>query len=410
MWASAACSAPGRLFEERGTQTLIHQQEGGTTGSLRERAGRRLRLQAQSVLARYIARPPDQREPYQHRGFWTRHPWRLALLVVVLALLVPGLLGQAGGHRTPPTPAITQQASQGGVAPGQSFGAGGPQAATASADDCGITNIGACLTDFINGFLSSIAQWWQTQVDNVTALGFIFSTPASVTYNALIVSQIETYSLSVVGAFLALTFAIAGYNYMTERSVTWTEILPQIFFCGMMAWAIMPIMTFAIDLANDFIGGLQGVNLHNVMTGNTDTSTMGIIAFIFELILDMGLALESLARLALLDLLIAIAPIGIFCFALPQSRSWGRLWAEAFVATLLIQPLQAVVVLIGSNLMATAVELFGPNFPPIVQILLGMACVYLAIRIPSMLSRVTHMAGDLRGQVTRVVQALATAA
>jgi hypothetical protein len=336
---------------------------------------------------------------------------------LVLALLVPGLFGQVGGQHTPPTPAGAQQAasilrqatSQDGTLPGQSFGAGGPQAVTVPADDCSITNIGQCLTDFINGFLSSIAQWWQTQVDNVTALGFIFSTPASVSYNAPIVSQIETYSLSVVGAFLALTFAIAGYNYMTGRSVTWTEILPQIFFCGMMAWAILPIMTFAIDLANDFIGGLQGVNLHNVMTGNTDTSTMGIIAFIFELILDMGLALESLARLALLDLLIAIAPIGIFCFALPQSRSWGRLWAEAFVATLLIQPLQAVVILIGSNLMATAVELFGPNFPPIVQILLGMACVYLAIRIPSMLSRVTHMAGDLRGQVTRAITALAAA-
>jgi hypothetical protein len=351
------------------------------------------------------------------QGFWKRRTWRLALLVLVLALLVPGLLGQAGGHSTQSPPAVTQQAAsktgsspqQIGTAPGQSFGAGGPQAETITADDCGITNIGQCLTDFINSFLNSIAQWWQTQVDNVTALGFIFSTPASVTYNAPIVAQIEAYSLSVVGAFLALTFAIAGYNYMTGRSVTWTEILPQIFFCGMMAWAIMPIMIFAIDLANDFIGGLQGVNLHNVMTGNTDTSTMGLIAFIFELILDMGLALEALARLALLDLLIAIAPIGIFCFALPQSRTWGRLWAEAFVATLLIQPLQAVVVLIGSNLMATEVELFGPNFPPIVQILLGMACVYLAIRIPSMLSRVTHMAGDLRGQVTRAITALAAA-
>ncbi len=396
---------------------MIHQQEGRTTGSLRARVGRCFRLQGQSVLVHFIARTPDQREPLRHRGFWKRHSGLLALLVFVLALLVPGLLGQAGGHSTPPTPVVTQQVSssagpstsQHGAPPGQSFGAGGPQAATVPADDCGITNIGACLTDFINSFLTSIAQWWQTQIDNVTALGFIFSTPASVSYNAPIVSQIETYSLSVVGAFLALTFGIAGYNYMTGRSVTWTEILPQIFFCGMMAWAILPIMIFAIDLANDFIGGLQGVNLHNVMTGNTDTSTMGLIAFIFELILDMGLALESLARLALLDLLIAIAPIGIFCFALPQSRTWGRLWAEAFVATLLIQPLQAVVILIGSNLMATAVELFGPNFPPIVQILLGMACVYLAIRIPSMLSRVTHMAGDLRGQVTRAVMALAAA-
>lgn len=370
-----------------------------------------------SRLARGLqARLSASTEPKRRRsGILRLSRWRLLLLVLMLAAVLPGLLPLAGRSSIATAQATTQREDALSVSaptqesPQSSRGAGGPQTAAIPNDDCGITNIQACLTDFINSFLSSIAQWWQTQVNNVSALGFIFFTPASVSYDAPIIQQIQAYSLTVVGAVLALVFAIAGYNYMGGRSVTWTEILPQIFLCGMMAWGIQSLLVFAIDGSNDFILGLQGVNLQNVITNNTDTSTMGLIAFIFELVLDLALAIEALARLALLDFLLAIAPIGIFCFALPQTRAWGRLWAEGFVAALLIQPLQAIIILIGSSFMANVTQLFGPNFPPIVQILLGMACVYLAIRVPSMLSRVTHMAGDLRGQVTRAAMMLAAA-
>lgn len=363
--------------------------------------------------------PANEPERPRWRGLLRWGRLRMLLLIVVLAVALPSIFGHVGGASSTSVQATTIQGTSATTsspttaaepASESSRGAGGPQVATVPADDCGITNIQVCLSDFINSFLSSIAQWWQTQVNNVTALGFIFNTPASVTYDAPIVQQIQAYSLTVIAAVLAVVFAVAGYNYMAGRSVSWTEILPQIFLCGMMAWGIQALLVFAIDGSNDFIFGLQGVNLNNVIAGNTDTSTMGIIAFIFELVLDLGLSLESLARLALLDFLLALAPIGVFCFALPQTRAWGRLWAEGFVAALLIQPLQAVIVLIGSSFMANMVQLFGPNFPPIVQILLGMACVYLAIRVPSMLSRVTHMAGDLRGQVSRAIMAFAAAA
>jgi hypothetical protein len=353
-----------------------------------------------------------------HRRFFRLRGWRLLLVVLVLALGLPNLLGITSRSGSSSAPATSSQAvvtatpetTQEGPPSESSRGAGGPQTATVPADDCGITNIQACLSDFINSFLTSIAEWWKTQVNNVTALGFVFFTPPSVSYDAPIVQQIQAYSLTVVASVLALVFAIAGYNYMAGRSITWTEILPQIFFCGMMAWGIQALLIFAVDGSNDFILGLQGVNLQNLLSNNTDTSTMGLITYIFELVLDLALALESLARLALLDVLLALAPIGVFCFALPQTRTWGRLWAEGFVATLLIQPIQAVIVLIGSSFMSNLTELFGPNFPPIVQILLGMACVYLATRVPAMLGRFTHMAGDLRGQVTRVAMMLASGA
>lgn len=370
----------------------------------------------QFLLSR-VQRSEEPERP--RRGLLRWSGFRLLLLLMVLAIALPGILGHLGGASTNPRQATTQptasvytSASSPATAPASesSRGAGGPQAATIPADSCGITDIQQCLSDFINSFLNSIAQWWQTQVNNISALGFIFFTPASVSYSAPIVQEIQAYSLTVVGAALALVFIIAGYNYMVGRSITWTEILPQIFFCGMMAWAIPSILVFAIDGSNDFLLGLQGVNLQNILTNNTDTSTMGLIAYIFELILDEGLAIEALARLALLDLLLAIAPLGIFCSALPQTRTWGRLWAEGFVATLLIQPIQAVVVLIGSWFLSNLTQLFGPNYPPSVQIGLGIACAFLAIRVPALLGRFTHYGTDLRSQVNRVVTALAAAA
>lgn len=383
------------------------------------RAGNRW---VRTTLAQTLTRLASVESERRRRRFWRRGRWRL-LLIVVLAFALPSIAGHSGQAHAPSAQASAQPTTQqaaatvgasatpAGVSTEVSLGAGGgPQAVTVPADSCGITDIQQCLSDFINTFLQQIAQWWQTQVNNVTALGFMFYTPDSVSYNAPIVQQIQTYSLTVVAAFLALVILVAGYNHMTGRTVSWTETLPQIVLCGMMAWGIQAILIFAIDLSNAFIQGLYGVNLNTIISGNSDTSTMGVIAFIFELILDLGLALESLARLALLDLLLAIAPIGVFCFALPQTRTWGRLWAEGFVATLLIQPVQAVVVVIGSWFMSNLTELFGPNFPPIVQLLLGIACAFLAIRVPAILGRFTHYGTDLRGQVSRLAMQLASAA
>jgi hypothetical protein len=86
-------------------------------------------------------------------------------------------------------------------------------------------------------------------------------------------------------------------------------------------------------------------------------------------------------RVALLDVLIILAPIGLFCLALPQTQRWGRLWTMGFAATLFLQFLQVLVVAMGSALISS----FGHASATPITLLIGCSALYLAFRLPGML-------------------------
>lgn len=273
---------------------------------------------------------------------------------------------------------------------------------------------GDCLIQGITALLQNILSWLQTQWNNFLALGFMFYTPHQLTDTLQPVSDFYTWTESVVGLFLTGVLAISGYNYLTGRSITWTQTLPQVLFAAIIAFGFRPLIGMFIDISNDFIGnmlfqvGLQSLNLPTLGANGGQTGFMDTLAAIFYLLTGLLLSFEALARLALLDVLIVLAPLGLFCNALPQTRPWARMWGEAFAATLLIQPIQSVVVLLGSELLANVGVWFQVGFPPIAQVLVGIAMVYVALKVPGLLlSRTTHVASDFHSEIARLALYLA---
>jgi hypothetical protein len=119
-----------------------------------------------------------------------------------------------------------------------------------------------------------------------------------------------------------------------------------------------------------------------------------VIAYLSELLLAVLLSLQLLARIALLDLLIIVAPLGLVCFALPQTQAWARLWAQAFVSTLLAQFLQLLCIAMGSALSAVTAQatanlvssLGSPDWSVSpVMLLVAIVSYVLAFKIPGML-------------------------
>lgn len=335
------------------------------------------------------------------RRRWLRFPWVWGgLLLVLSVLLLPlsrhpaAMLPESALAGRGPLVALMHPALL------------SPQTGQA-ANGCGVTDLSSCINDWITSFTKdTLAAQLKQQLDNITALGFFFQTPDSLTYNAQPVQEMYTYVLGVVGALLTFILAVAGFNHMTGRSTSWSETLPQVILCGVMAFGFQPFLAAFIQLSNDFIFGMQfAVGAQPTFPaygGDAGNVFLDLLAFIVELLGDLLLALEGLARLALLDLLIALAPLGIICYALPQSRAWGRMWSEALAATILIQPIQAVLIMLGAKFISLIASFFQAGIPPIVQVLVGIASVYVALKVPTMLlSRATHVVSDFQEEFNK---------
>ena len=94
-----------------------------------------------------------------------------------------------------------------------------------------------------------------------------------------------------------------------------------------------------------------------------------------------------------------------------QTRGWGRLWAEALTATILIQPIQATLVLLGAKMISLLAAFLQVGVPPLVQVLVGIASIAMALRVPYMLlSRATHVVADFQREIAMVGASLARAA
>ena len=126
--------------------------------------------------------------------------------------------------------------------------------------------------------------------------------------------------------------------------------------------------------------------------------------YLIMLIFLLLISLQMLVRIALLDLLLILAPLGILCFALPQTSAWGRLWAQAFVSALIVQPIQIVLLGFGAALIAL------PQVGGIAATLTGTAALYLACRVPGMLlSSATRAIGSVNGDAGRLANRAADA-
>src|SRR5262249_41222278 len=104
-----------------------------------------------------------------------------------------------------------------------------------------------------------------------------------------------------------------------------------------------------------------------------------------------------LMRLALIDVLLVIAPLGLLCWVLPQTQGWARLWSSTFFATVFTQFVQVVALKLGGSLL-TELTPIVPD-AALLAVFLGVAVLVLTMKIPGLMRN--HL-GDGMGFVRYV--------
>ena len=83
----------------------------------------------------------------------------------------------------------------------------------------------------------------------------------------------------------------------------------------------------------------------------------------------------------------ALAPIALGLWILPHTAGWGRQWLRLFMTTVFQQAIQLIALALGFGFLRefAAIAAFEPVQDLIWKLLMSLAFVYMATRVPSML-------------------------
>ncbi|MDI6857195.1 MAG: hypothetical protein QME71_02645 [Dehalococcoidia bacterium] len=270
-----------------------------------------------------------------------------------------------------------------------------------------LTMIGQALLEAMRGCID-----WALGFGD-SSLNFVTRTPAEGTYGSPTVRSLWDFSRALVNVALAVIVMWGGFNVMVKEHTRSPyhevmELLPRVILGALAANLTLEFARFLIDANNAFSAAVGQVGLPGY---DQATPSQEGIAFIFTAlaygIVAILLVFQMLMRLALIDMLIVLAPVMTLLWVLPQTQSWARWWADIFPITVFQQAIQMMVLRLGSALMVELTP--GSLSNALLTLLLGIAVCWLTLKVPSIL-RSRGSAAGLGNVVTLVVAAKALGA
>jgi hypothetical protein len=270
-----------------------------------------------------------------------------------------------------------------------------------------LTTIGKALLEAIRGFVD-----WATGFGD-SSLNFVTRTPAEGTYESPTVRSLWDYSQALVNLALAAIVMWGGFNIMVKEHIRSPyhevmELLPRLILAALAANLSLEFAKGLIDANNAIAAGVGQVGLPGY---DQATPSQEGIALIFTAlaygIVAVLLVLQMLMRLALIDMLIVLAPVACLLWVLPQTQSWAHWWADLFPVTVFQQAIQMMVLRLGSALMVELTP--GSLSNALLTLLLGIAVCWLTLKVPSLL-RSRRSAAGLGNVITLLVAAKALGA
>lgn len=261
--------------------------------------------------------------------------------------------------------------------------------------DCflGICDPGAWLRDlvpqivasFLGGLISGIGGA-VAQVPN--DINFITRTPEKLSYDNDLVKLFIRATQTLANGLLAVVTLVGGFNIMFRPYVGSSyagalELAPRILLGAILANTAAWWGRLAIDVNNaacGVFGAGPPPNLADTLARSMLPTEL-LIGLIY-VVMGLLLTLQQLMRLALVDVLLILAPIAPVCWILPQTNGWGRLWGTLFIGTVFAQTIQVLTLRLGFNL---ATDMPPSTAAGLIQPLLGIAVLALVLKIPGLM-------------------------
>jgi len=254
-----------------------------------------------------------------------------------------------------------------------------------------ITTLGRSLMEAIRGFVD-----WATGAGS-SSLNFVTRTPAAGTYESTTVRTLWDFSRALANAGLAIIVMWGGFNVvLKEHSRTPYDgvmsLLPRVILAALAVNLTLELARVCVDLNNAFGTGVGDVALPGYDQAGVEQQGVALVFVAVAYgVVALLLVFQMLMRLALIDVLIVLAPVMVLMWVLPQTQSWARWWAHLFPVTVFQQAVQVVVLRLGTALMVELTP--GSVSNALLTLLLGIAVCWLTLKIPALLNGQARHAG-----------------
>jgi hypothetical protein len=310
-----------------------------------------------------------------------------------------------------PTPSVPSSPPTSASSPGPS-----PAPAPTTDDgEPGMFDIPGQIRKAINEFLLWVAKTGLRPV--MDALGAtVLSTP-DVTGNAQVKAMWTTSLVAANGIyvlFVVLGAFIVASRETVQSSYGFKEIAPRLAMGAVGSNVSLIVCGKAIEMANALTvaiagQGVDGPSAAKAIAGILDQPLTDInsnmlfaLLVIAVAVLGVVVVVTFLLRVALLVVLIGIAPLALTCHATPQTEGIAYAWWRAFAACLGLQVAQAVVVLGTVKVFLTPSGLVLLGVSDTASGLLGvLVCVtmlWLLIKLPGLMKQYVLAPLGLRSQ------------
>ncbi|MFB4285893.1 hypothetical protein ACBJ59_62320 [Nonomuraea sp. MTCD27] len=282
------------------------------------------------------------------------------------------------------------------------------------AEECGWLDFGCKINRALNGWFGSIVTEAIQPAFQTMGTLLLSAPPPDMVQR---VQELSAHVRMAANALLALFVLAGGVIVMAygsvQTSTTAAEVAPRVLVAAITLNFSLTLCQHAIELANGLVAALLGDGVDARRAGdliaNKLANPVGQLAaphmffiWMVAIAVVMGLILAFIAvvRIALLLFLMIAAPLALLCHALPQTEHIARLWWRAFTGVLVMQVLQALVLILAFKVYFTdATDAFttGPDqlvlaaMKPIVMraidtlVLIGL--LFLLIKIPGWVAR-----------------------
>jgi hypothetical protein len=298
--------------------------------------------------------------------------------------------------RAPATPASELAPGSAGLATGPGnpidlFSALDPRKWAGDLLDAVVTMLGRALLEAVRGF----TDWALGFGDS--SLNFVTRTPPEGSYESATVRSLWDLSRGVTNGALAVLVMWGGLNVIVKESIRSPyhgamELLPRVAVAAIAANLTLEFARLLIDLNNAFTAavGAEALPGYDQAGAEQEGLALVLVAVAYALV-ALLLVFQMLMRLALLDVLIVLAPVMVLLWVLPQTQGWTRWWTHLFPITVFQQAVQMVVLRLGAALMVELTP--GSVANAVLTLLLGIAVCWLTLKVPSLLRGQVHHAG-----------------
>ena len=235
----------------------------------------------------------------------------------------------------------------------------------------------------------------------------ITGTPPELTYGHWLVQDawiavwaVTSAALMVILGWMGLSFIVS--EHLGSRQAGWREMVPRLVLGLVAAASSLWWCALVIDVADavsGFIAASLGVTAGDMLRSTLSTlmtavqaGSVGMALLLAILYMVYGffvlyVIVQMVLRLALIDILLALAPIALGLWILPHTAGWGRHWLRLFMTTVFQQSVQLIALALGFGFLNefARIAAFEPVQDLIWKLLMSLAFVYMATRVPSML-------------------------